>query len=105
MPENNNSIFDKILFTLYLIFFVSLVFSLRAICSISIGVILITGFIKNKMEYKTFFSSNLKNLLLASCCLFLLLELASLLYTNNTHEGWKNIRVKSALIIIPLSLC
>jgi O-antigen ligase len=105
MPENNNSFFSILLSALYFIFFVSLIFSFRAISSISIGFILIAGILKNKIGQKSFFNPNLKNLLLVCCGLFFLLQFASLLYTSNTYEGWKDIRLKAALVIVPLALC
>jgi O-antigen ligase len=90
---------------LYLTFFISLIFSFRAISSISIGLILATGIIKNKIETKTFFHKNLKNFSLAGCLLLYLLYIISLLYTHNIHEGWNNIRIKSGLLFTPLAIC
>src|SRR5258708_21632446 len=104
MPENNNSFLNFLLFILYLTFFVSLVFSLRAISSISIGAILISGLAKNKIEQKSFFNPGLKNLFLVFCSLFFLLQFVSLFYSDNINEGWKNIRLKSALVILPFAL-
>jgi O-antigen ligase len=105
MPENNNSFINVLLFILYLVFFISLVFSLRAVSSMSIGALLIAGFIKNKTEQKSFFYHGLKNPLLVLYCLFFLLQFVSLFYSDNITEGWKNIRLKSALVIVPVALC
>ena len=106
MPEHNNTrIINGLLFLLYLAFFVSLVFAFRAITSISIGLILIAGLVKNRIEQKGFFNQNLANPLVIFCGLLLILQLISLLYTNDLDQGWKNIRLKSALVIIPISLC
>lgn len=90
---------------LYLIFFTSLICSFRAVSSISIGLILVTGIIKNKLELGFFFHSNVKNRFLAGCILFYLLYWASLLYTHNMHEGWSDIRLKSGLLFTPLAVC
>jgi O-antigen ligase len=90
---------------LYLIFFISLIGSFRAISSISIGLILLTGIIKNKLELNLFFHRNVKNLFLAGCLLFYLLHIVYLLYTHNTHEGWNDIRQKSGLLFTPLAVC
>jgi O-antigen ligase len=103
MNETKINSLSGLIFVLYLAFFVSLIFSFRAISSISIGSILIAGFIKNEIEQKTFFNPQLKTALFILCCLMFLLQLASLLYTNNIHEGWKNIQLKSAIILIPLT--
>ena len=106
MPKNNNnSLLNTLLFALYLTFFISLIISLRAVSSISVGLIVVTGFFKNKIEKKTFFSSNLKNYFLIFCSLFFLLQIISLSYTINIHQGWGHIQLKSALIIIPLAVC
>ena len=105
MPDTKkNRIFSTFLFVLYLAFFVSLIFSLRAISSISIGLILITGFLKNRIEQKSFFNPQLKNLFLIFCSLFFILQLLSLFYTTDKIEGWKHIRLKSALVIVPFCL-
>ena len=106
MPENNYTRrFNDLLFVLYLAFFVSLVFAFRAVSSISIGLLLVAGLLKNRIEQKSVFNRNIINPLAISCGLFFLLQFASLLYTTDMEQGWKNIRLKSALVIIPLSLC
>ncbi len=106
MPEPNNTrIVNDLLFGLYLAFFVSLIFAFRAVSSISIALILVAGLVKNRIEQKRFFNQKLVNPLLIICALLLLLQFTSLLYTSDLGEGWKNIRLKSALVIIPLSLC
>ena len=106
MPENNYTrILNDVLFVLFLAFFVSLVFAFRAVSSISIALLLVAGLIKNKIEQKSFFNRNIVNPLVISCGLLFLLQFLSLLYTSDIGQGWKNIRLKSALVIIPLSLC
>src|ERR1051326_6218306 len=106
MSENNNNNFlNTSLFALYLIFLISLIISLRALSSISVGLIVAAGFLKNKMEQKSFFDSDLKNHFLIFCGLFFSLQIISLSYTANIHQGCSDIQVKSTLIIIPLALC
>jgi O-antigen ligase len=106
MPENNYTrVFNDILFLLYLAFFVSLVFAFRAISSMSIGLILVVGLIKNGIEQKKITNRNILNPLLIFCGLLFLMQFLSLLYTNDMEQGWRNIRLKSALIIVPLALC
>src|SRR5678816_3233849 len=101
MPEHSNTrIINGLLFVLYLAFFVSLVFAFRAITSISIALILIAGLVKNRIEQKRFFNRNLVNPLVIFCGLLLILQFISLLYTNDLDQGWKNIRLKSGLVII-----
>lgn len=105
MHENKNSLLSHILYCLYLAFCISLIFSFRAISSISLACLPVAGVIKNKIEQKSFFNPRLKNPLLISCCLFFLLQLISLSYTNDMHEAWRNIWLKFAMVIIPFSFC
>jgi O-antigen ligase len=106
MPENTHTrVFNDLLFVLYLAFFVSLVFAFRAVSSISIALLLVAGLIKNRIEQKSLFNRNIVNPFAIFCGLLLLLQFVSLLYTTDIEQGWKNIRLKSALAIIPLSLC
>ena len=106
MPEHNNTrTINNLLLALYLAFFVSLVFAFRAVSSVSIALLLVTGIIKNRIEKKSFFSQNLVNPLLIFCALLFLIQFVALIYTSDLPQGWKNIRLKSALVVIPLSIC
>src|SRR5690349_10175805 len=106
MPEHTTTRkINDLLFVLYLAFFVSLIFAFRAVSSISVALLLVTGIIKNRIEQKRFFSHNLNHPLLIFCGLLFLFQFVSLLYTHDMVQGWKNVRLKSALVIIPLSLC
>jgi O-antigen ligase len=104
MPESNHRIIDHILFALYMVFFVSLIFSFRAISSISVPLILVAGVVKNGIERKAIFHRNLINPFFISCCLFFLLQLVSLTYTSDLHQAWGNIFLKSALVAFPVAL-
>lgn len=92
------------LFAAYIIFFVSVVFALRAISSISVGLILLIGLIKNKgfrfdlkgERYLVFF--------LAGCGLIFFIQCCSLLYTNNVDEGIKLLQRSSGLVFLPLAV-
>src|SRR6478672_687006 len=106
MPEHNSTrTINDLLFVLYLAFFVSLIFAFRAVSSISVALLIVSGIIKNRVGHKGFFNQNLMNPLVFFCVLLFLLQFVSLLYTNDMAQGWKNIRLKSALVVIPLSLC
>ena len=62
MPEHNSTrIINDLLFVLYLVFFVSLIFTFRAVSSISVALLLVTGIIKNRIEHKGFFDRNQVN--------------------------------------------
>jgi len=105
MPEHNNTrVINDLLFVLYLAFFASLIFAFRAVSSISVALLLVSGIIKNRVEHKSFFNQNVMNPLVFFCGLLFLLQFVSLLYTNDMAQGWKNIRLKSALVVIPLSV-
>jgi len=106
MPENNYTrVLNDLLFVCYLAVFVSLVFGFRAVSSISIALLLIAGLIKNSIEQKRLFNRTIINPLVMFCGLLFLLQFISLLYTADMDQGWKNIRLKSAIVIIPFALC
>lgn len=90
---------------LYLVFLVSLVFTFNFFSTVSIGLILLMGVIKNKVENKTLIDPNAKNLFLIACLLYYLFQVASLLYTHNYEETFAQLRIKSALLGVPLALC
>lgn len=104
MPEPNTRIIDHFLFALYLLFLISLIFAFRAISSIAVPVIFLTGLIKNKIGQKKFFSQNLANPFFFFCCLFFLIQLFSVIYANDIHQAWKNILLKSTLVALPLAV-
>ena len=93
---------NNLLYFFYLAFMVSVVGGFRAISSITIGLILLTGFIKNKLDTGGWFNAGLRNRHLLFCSLFFLLQLLYLPFASNFHEGWKHVQVKSALLFIPL---
>jgi O-antigen ligase len=106
MPEHTKTrTINDLLFVLYLAFFVSLIFAFRAVSSISVALLLAAGIVKNRIEQKSFFTRNLMNPMVFFCGLLFLLQFVSLLYTSDVEQGWKNIRLKCALVVIPLSLC
>ncbi len=88
---------------LYLIFFTSLICSFRAITSIVIGLILLTGLITNRSSLLTFSKKGPDIYFMAGCILFFLLQMVSLLYTRDQQEGLDHVRLKSGLAITPLA--
>jgi len=106
MPEYKNTrIINDLLFVLYLAFFASLIFAFRSISSISVAFLLAAGIVKNRISHKSFFDRSQLIPMITFCSLLLLLQFVSLLYTDDMEQGWKNIRLKAALVIIPLSIC
>jgi O-antigen ligase len=93
---------NNLLYFFYLAFMVSVVGGFRAISSIAIGLILLTGFIKNKPDTGSWFNTSLRNRHLLFCSLFFLLQLIYLPFAGDLYEGWKHVQVKSALLFIPL---
>ena len=94
-----------LLHVLYLIFMTSIVFSSRALSSISIVAIFIGQLLTNKPALSPYLKTKFQVIFLSGCILLFLLQLVALLYTNDTQKGWSNIRIKTGLLITPLALC
>ena len=102
-PAKNRTIYVTT-YTLYLLFFASLVFSLRAVSSLSIAAILLSGIIAGRPGLSAAFQKNYRTYFMLACALLFLMELISLLYTKDINEGWNNIRIKTGLLITPLAV-
>ena len=88
MPEHNNTrTINDLLFVLYLAFFVSLIFAFRAVSSISVALLLVTGIVKNRIGHKAFFNRDPVNPVVIFCGLLFLLQFVSLLYTADMEQG------------------
>jgi hypothetical protein len=87
---------------LYLVFFIALICAFRAITSICIGLMVLTGLILNKATIKEVFKTNSSLLFALSCFIFFLLQCVSLLYTCDLPAGLNDTRLKSGLIFLPL---
>ena len=96
---------DMLLFVWYILFFISVVFFFRAISSISIGLILITGLVKNKTDTGSWLNSGLLNPFLATCVLFYLVQIIPILSGSNFTERINIIQFKSGLLFIPFAMC
>jgi len=97
-------ILNTFIHILYLVFFSSLIFSFRAVTSISITAILVSGIFLTRSAFSAVFQKKTRHLFLAGCFLFFLLQVISLLYTNDMQQGWNNVRIKTGLIITPLAV-
>jgi len=97
-------ILNTFIHILYLVFFSSLIFSFRAVTSISITTILFSGIFLTRSAFSVVFQKKTHHLFLAGCFLFFLLQVISLLYTNDMQQGWNNVRIKTGLIITPLAV-
>ena len=90
---------------LYFLLLVSMVFSFRAVTSITVGLMLLTGIFINRSANRSVFADKNLNIFLAGCTLYFLIQLVALLYTDNMEEAWANVRIKSAIVLVPLALC
>jgi O-antigen ligase len=95
---------EQALFGVYILFFISIIFSLRSISSISTGAILLTSGFYNKKLHKSFLSPKTSFLFPLVCSLLFLVQCSSLLYTQNFSEGAKLLTRSSALVFIPLAV-
>src|SRR5688572_5466302 len=102
--SRKNKIPDSFNHILYLIFLTSLVFSFRAVSSISIIAIILVNIITNRSALSSFFHKNNRTIFLAGCALLFLLQILALLYTVNTQQGWTNVRIKTGLLVTPLAI-
>ena len=89
---------------LYLFFFFSLACSFRIISSMSLALILVTGFINNWRLTGTLFNKNINNLFFYGCLLLSRSPYCTDLL-RQWEEGWQNIQVKSGLMFTPLAIC
>lgn len=102
---SKNKTLNSLNYILYLIFLISLIFSSRAVSSITIGVIFLTGIIfSNRVAFLSLFKKNNRNLFLAACILLFLLQVIGLLYTKNTQQELVEVRIKAGLLITPLAV-
>ncbi len=90
---------------LYLLFFTGLIFSFRAVSSISTGLILLTGIFFNKQQTGSFIPENLKKPFIACCIIYFLFQFTSLFNSHNLAEDWRQIQLKTGLLFIPLAVC
>lgn len=96
---------DLFLLLLHIVFLTSIVCCFRAVSSMAIGLLLLAGLVKNKQDGGNWLNKHCRNPFLIGCCLFYLVQLAGLLYTNNPGESIKEMQIKSALFFVPLALC
>lgn len=96
---------SSLLFLFYIVFLVSIIYSFRAVSSISIACIFLAGDIKNRVEHKPFIQKKNINLFSIACFAFYGLQWIALLYTQDMATAWKDIQLKSALVFIPLAVC
>jgi O-antigen ligase len=94
---------NQFFFWAYLLFFLSIIFSFRAISSISIGLILLFGIARHKSSGNKFFTRQLFSSFLMGCVLIFIIQCLSMIETNNVQEGFRLLERRSALVFIPLA--
>jgi O-antigen ligase len=102
--KGDSKLLYNLILWLYVILFISIVFSLRAITSISIGLILILGIIKTNRDCNLIVSKAVISPLFWACVLLYLLKCFSLFYTEAIGKGIKHLGTTSGLIIVPLAV-
>lgn len=102
---NNSKYLDNLLYLLYIAFFISLAFAFRAVTSISVGCILVTGIIKNKIDSGSLFNAQIKNNFLIACCIYYFLQATLLAISANHAALERHIALKSAIALVPLAVC
>lgn len=100
----SKSYFPLFIHLVYLLFFFSLFFSLRAINSISIALLLLTGIFYNWKKLKWPSKKEPIHLFLIGCLLYFVLQIIGLLFTESYGNSWKDIQLKSGVAIIPLAV-
>ncbi len=99
------SLLSQLLFYSYILFFISLVFSFRAVSSISTGLLILWGILYTKQQTGAIFHKNLVNLFYIACIIYFLFLLISFFFTQYSAEAWRQILLKSGLILVPLAVC
>lgn len=102
---NSSKRLDMLLCLWYIFLFVSVICSFRAISSIATGLVLLTGVVKNKIDTGSWLNIKVKNLFMAACCLFYVLQVAVLLYTGNFNDSAKHLQTQTGIFCVPLALC
>jgi hypothetical protein len=92
---------DSIIILFYFLFFAGLFFSLRAVCSITIGCLLIAGLIKQNGSFSKIFDRRKTTFFIIACTFFFLLQFTPLLLADQ-QMYWINVQMKVAIVFIRL---
>jgi hypothetical protein len=104
LSGQNQKRFHNWMFLLYLVFLASIIFSLRAVSVIAIAAILVSGLLLNKIESGRLINKKAINIVTIAFVAFYCFQLAGFSYTHNLSQQWNNMRLKSALLFIPLAV-
>ena len=92
------------LIIVYLFFFIGLIFSFRAVSSISIGLLLVVGLFQYKNQTESTGWQKWILYFIGGCFLLLFLEAFSILQSQDRQTAIDNLRIKSAMVAIPVAL-
>lgn len=96
---------DLLLHIFFIIFFVSLIYALRAVSTIAMGFIFVINLARNRMDTGRFFNKRVLNVFIISCGIYFLLQVLSLLYSKNIPGTLHHLTLTCALILVPMALC
>lgn len=102
--ENISTRLDSFLFLVFIILLVSIVFSLRAVSSISIGLVLLIGFFRKESLRVSFLSNKWALLFLMGCGLLFIIQCFSSLYSKHIENTLRMLQMNSGLVFIPLAV-
>jgi len=85
-------------------FFISIIFSVRIVASISIIVMMAFALIHHRLYYRKWWNRNFFNFFNAGCFLYFFVQGLALLYTNNTSQGIFDQQINLGLIAIPIAV-
>ena len=102
--EKNKLTLATVIWLIYTILFISIFFSLRAVTSISVGFLLVAGIVKQKGRIIAIIRNSASRFILAGGLVFLVMQLISLVYTDNIPGTWNDITRKIGLTVIPLAV-
>lgn len=102
--ENISSWLDSLLFSTFIIFLISIVFSLRAVSSISVGLILLVGIIKKERARNFIFGDKWSLFFLVGCSLLFVIQCFSSIYSEHIGNTLRILQMNSGLVFIPLAL-
>jgi O-antigen ligase len=103
--QKESRFFPVTMLFLYITFFTGLIFSFRAVSSISTGLILLTGLLLNRKQTGSFLSEKLKNPFIACCSVYFLFQFIFLFNSHDFPEAWRQIQIKAGLLFVPLAVC
>lgn len=102
--KNSNRL-DLLLYLWHILFLISLICCFRAVTSISIALIIVTGSFKQKNDTGKWISYRLKNGFLITCVLLFLFQAIEYLVLKSQYTAAKELQLKTAIPLVPLAVC